>query len=171
MWSSSRTLFSNSRTSLAVKSWSPILVQPLNGKFCVLPLSIFFPSQWLALQVVYVETREGPAKKTAFRAGCTTYADLTLLICLPDAYCPRLYASASCTMARGQFNAAQARGPFVPSTNYTVTSAIAPCSLLLTLIGLPWMLHYHQEGGCQTGGQYRHAGVYAKTSCECVARP
>ena len=55
--------------------------------------------------------------------------------------------------------------------NYTATSAITPCSPLLTLVGPPRMLHYHQEGGCRTGGQYRHAGVYAKTSCECVARP
>ena len=69
MRSSSRTLFGDSRTSLAVKSWSPISVQPLNGKFCVLPSSLFFFSHlngW-RYRGGYVETREGPAKKkTAF---------------------------------------------------------------------------------------------------------
>ena len=77
MRSSSRTLFGNSEDIFGGEELVTHLGPASNGKFCVLPSSLF-PSQWLALQGGYVETREGPAKKTAFRAGCTTYADLTL---------------------------------------------------------------------------------------------
>ena len=116
-----------------MKSWSPILVQPSNGRFCVLPSSLFFLSQLLALQGGYIEMHEGPAKKAAFWAGCTTYADLTLLICLLDAYCPRLYASASRATARDQFNAARLAAPsfLAQTTQQLPPSLLAPCYLHL----------------------------------------